>query len=374
MNIRSTWCIAVVVLLLYSLWGCVSATRMVRNKEATVRDYHDVYLVEPSQDPRHVVPKVIAGFEAMGLKVTMVDPSHPLGRAQGTGFVISEAGHVLTCAHVLGEETTATVWISGVRYEADVLNKDTDKDVAVLKVRGEMTSPVTPVSFRNDERYGLGADVVTIGFPLSSMLGNSARLTKGSINSTSGLKDDPKQIQISAPIQPGSSGGPVLDSEGVVLGVVQETLNPTATFARTGGALPQNVNFAIKGKVVLDYLRQTQPDVYRGLAFNRATSFDDVQKAVVKIRSGIVPPELENRPKLVATLKYRSRWDVWYRFTLFVIVLYDFDSHQPLLAAGQGRDNMVSTEDVVIRDTFAEIRRALGEAPSDSAPAPARSQ
>jgi len=368
MRIRSGWSIAAVVLLLHPLWGCVSATRMVRNKEATMREYHDVYLIPPSEDPRDVMPKVVAGFEAMGLKVTMVDPKRPLEGAQGTGFVISEAGDVLTCAHVLGEETAATVWISGVRYEADVLNKDKDKDLAVLKLRGAIAAQVVPVSFRNDEHYGLGADVVTIGFPLSSMLGNSARLTKGSISATSGLKDDPKQIQISVPVQPGSSGGPLLDNEGVVLGVVQGTLSPGATFAQTGGALPQNVNFAIKGKVVLDYLRQTQPDAYRAIVFNHPASFDDVQKAVVKVKSGIVPSEMENRPKLVATVKYRSRWDVWYRFTLFVIYLYDFDSHEPLLAAGQGRDNMVSTEDIVIRDTFAEIQRALGKPPADSAP------
>jgi hypothetical protein len=184
---------------------------------------------------------------------------------------------------------------------------------------------------------------------------------RGSISATSGLKDDPKQIQISAQIQPGNSGGPVFDSNGVVLAVVQQTLSPGATFEQTGGALPQNVNFAIKGDVVLDYLQNAQPELYGGIVFNQATSFDEVQKAVVKVRSGIIAPELENKPKLVATLEYESRWDVWYRFTYFVIYLYDFDSEQPLLAAGQGRDNMVSTEDIVVRDTFAEIRRALGK-------------
>jgi hypothetical protein len=151
----------------------------------------------------------------------------------------------------------------------------------------------------------------------------------------------------------------VFDANGIVLAVVNQTLSPDATYAQTGGALPQNVNFAIKGEIVLDYLRSAQPELYRGVAFNRATGFDDAQKAVVKVRSGIVSPEQENKPKLVAALEYASRWDVWYRFTYFVIYLYDFDSHQPLLAAGQGSDNMVSTEDIVVRDTFAEIARAL---------------
>jgi hypothetical protein len=203
--------------------------------------------------------------------------------------------------------------------------------------------------------------VFTIGFPLSSVLGNSARFTKGSISSTNGLKDDPKQLQISAEIQPGNSGGPLLDKDGVVVGLIQQTLSPLNTLARTGGALPQNVNFAIKADVALDFLNLQHQDVFRMLSYDQAKSFEEVQKSVAKIRSGIVPPEQEQRPKLVARLQYASHWDMWYRFHYFVISLYDFDSHEPLLAAGQGRDNMVSTEEVVIKDTFTEIRKALGK-------------
>jgi hypothetical protein len=346
------------VLAAHMLSGCVSATKSVRNENATLQRYSEVYLIAPKEDPRNVVPKVVEQFKAMGLDVKVVDGSKPLQGAQGTGCVITAFGHVLTCAHVLGEETTATIWLTGVRYEADVLSKDKDRDLALLKVRDNATP--ASLSFRNDHHYSLGADVFTIGFPLSSVLGNSARFTKGSISSINGLKDNPSQLQISAEIQPGNSGGPLLDKDGVVVGVIQQTLNPINTLARTGGALPQNVNFAIKGDVVLDYLNLQHQDVYRSLSFDQGRSFEEVQKSVVKLRSGIVPEEVEQKHKLVARLQYVSVWDMWYRFRYFVISLYDFDSHEPLLAAGQGRDNKVSTEEVVIKDTFVEILKALG--------------
>jgi S1-C subfamily serine protease len=278
------------------LSGCVSATRVVRNENVKIQEYGDLYLIPPPKDPRDVIPKVIDEFKAMGFNVTIVDPKKPLEGAQGTGFVISAKGHVLTCEHVLHNEMAATLWISGVRYEADVVSRDSDKDLALLKIRKPEASGLTPLTFRNDKHYSLGADVFTIGFPLSSVLGGNARFTKGSISSTTGLKDDPNQIQVSAEIQPGNSGGPLFDKDGVVVGVVQQTLNPAKTFEQTGGALPQNVNFAIKGDVALDFLQNADKDVYRSMSFNKGYSFDEIQKSVVKVRSGSSPSSGRRRP------------------------------------------------------------------------------
>lgn len=341
------------------LGGCVAATQVVRDEKVEIKEYRELYFIPPQKDPRNIVPRAIDEFKAMGFNVKVVDPEKPIEGGQGTGFVISSSGHVLTCAHVLGDDQSATLWISGVRYEADVLSKDKDKDLALLKLRMTDVPGLLPLSFRKDKRYSIGADVSTIGFPLSSMLGSSARFTRGSISSTSGIKDDPTQLQISAEIQPGNSGGPLFDRDGVVLGVIQKTLNPFATLQRTGGALPQNVNFAIKSDVALDYLKSSHKDLYDSMTFDKGNSFEDLQKSVVKIRSGIITDEWEKTPKLVARLDYLSVWDLWYRFRFFVVRVYDFDSHQMLFAAGQGRDNLVSNEDVVIKSTFAEVRKLL---------------
>jgi serine protease Do len=76
---------------------------------------------------------------------------------------------------------------------------------------------------------------------LSDILGTNAKLGQGIINSLTGIKDDVRMFQISIPVQPGNSGGPLINAKGQVVGVVSGTLNPYAA-----NTLPQNVNFAIK--------------------------------------------------------------------------------------------------------------------------------
>ena len=360
MKVQAIYRLFAILLNTGALWGCISATQVVRPQTAApIKNYHDVYLIPPKEDPRNIVPRVAHEFESLGFNVKIADPFKPLEGQQGTGFLISASGHVLTCAHVLGGQKLATVWVSGKKFEADVLSSDEAKDLAILKIKSKDHADFAPLSFRGDAKYSLGAEVFTIGFPLSNVLGSSARFTNGSISAASGLKDDPKQIQISAQIQPGNSGGPLFDKDGLVLGVVEQTLNPMRVLAETGDALPQNVNFAIKGDTVLEYLRTAQPDVAGGLSLNKAATLEEVQASVVKIRSGIVGDNLDDHPRLVARLDYHSHWDMWFRFNLFLIRLYDFDTHDPVFAAGQGRDNMISTEDVVIKDTFVKIRENL---------------
>ncbi|MEO8627309.1 MAG: serine protease [Betaproteobacteria bacterium] len=345
------------------LCACVSATKIVRNDKATIKDYHDVYFINPKDDPRGINPKAIKQFESMGLKVRVVDKDKPLEGAHGTEFLISQKGHVMTCAHVIGEAKEATIWVAGRKLEADVLGTDKERDIAVLKLRDTEDLDFATVSFRSDKRYSLGEEVSTIGFPIDNLLGNSARFSKGSLSGTSGIKDNPNQIQVSAEVQPGNSGGPLFDKQGVVLGMINATMNPWRVAQETG-ALPQNLNFAVKGDVVLDYLKVNLNDVYTRVSFDNARSVDEVQKAVVKVRSGILSPELEGKPKLVARVDYKSHWDVWYRFDYFVVSVYDFDTHDLLFRAGQTHDNMVSDEDLVLTDTFAKVREALAKGPS----------
>lgn len=348
------------------LAGCTASTVVVRNEDASDElkaksgyEYKEVLLIPPKEDPRDVVPKVVAGLEQMGLKVQVVDPDKPLEASQGTGFFIGASGQILTCAHVIGEEKQATITISGHRYTADVVKSDATVDLALLALTAKPDPAIAPLAFRPADRaYTMGEDVFTIGYPLSALLGESARMSKGLISATKGLHDDPSQVQVTAEIQPGNSGGPLLDQKGQVVGVIQKTVNPWRIAQATGGALPQNINFAIKNEPVLAFLKGASEPVYAALAQDRGLSLDQAAGAVAKVQAGIVE-DGNRRDKLVVRLTYSSIWDIWYRFRLFALSAYDFDTQERLFTAGQGRDNMVSNEDVVISDTLAQFRSAL---------------
>ncbi len=348
------------------LSACVSATQVIRNEKASIQPkdysrYKTVYFIKPKNDPRNVAPKVINRFKWMNYDVIVTDQEQAMTGSQGTGFVITKQGHLLTCAHVLGKQKEATITIKGKRFVADVLASDEKLDVALLRMRDVKGDEFQPVAFRRADQYSMGEDVFTIGYPMSALLGESARMSKGLLSATAGIKDDPNQVQISAEIAPGNSGGPVLDRNGQIVGIVQQTLNPWKVAQETGGALPQNINFATKSSKVLEFIKTSDKSVYSQLAFERATAFDKVEPSVVKIRSGIITEEWEKTPKLVVLVDYISVWDMWYRFRMFVVRVYDYDSHEPLFAAGQGRDTFVSTEDQVIEDTLAQVKAALGK-------------
>ena len=360
--------LAMVVATGANLTGCASATRLVANtnqsatlKAKSLANYKELYLLPPDTDPRNVMPRLATAFEQMGYKVTVYPPGKSIEGAQGTGFLIGDEGFILTCAHVLGEEKTATVTLNGTRYFADVVKADKDADLALLKTRDKPNPAVAALSFRSvNKNYHMGEDVFTIGYPLSSLLGNSARMTKGLLSATTGLRDDPKQVQVSAEIQPGNSGGPLLDKDGQIIGVIQQTINPFAVAQATGGALPQNINFSIKHSTVLDFVKSASEPAYKAVRFDKADGLEKASPAVAKIIAGISNVEGDRANKVVVRLNYISKWDMWYRFSLFALTVYDFETRERLFTTGQGYDNMVSNEDVVINDTLAQFKRGMG--------------
>ena len=172
--------------------------------------------------------------------------------SSGTGFVVAE-GRVLTNNHVVAECSRLLVRnAAGRRLPGQVSATDRRRDLAVITVPAEVGPPL---SFRDAPVVRRGEGVVTYGFPLSGLLSSEPTLTTGNINALAGLRDDPNHFQISAPVQPGNSGGPLLDSQGNVIGVVVSKLNAARIAEMTGGDIPQNVNFAVKGTEALAFLR-----------------------------------------------------------------------------------------------------------------------
>ncbi len=110
-----------------------------------------------------------------------------------------------------------------------------------------------PARLRDTKDVRPGDSVVVAGYPLSNLLGSNMSVTTGSVSQLSGPRDDSRLLQVTAPVQPGNSGGPLLDGESNVIGVVTGTLNGLVLAIATG-ALPQNVNFAVKTSVVRNFL------------------------------------------------------------------------------------------------------------------------
>jgi len=133
----------------------------------------------------------------------------------------------------------------------------------------------------------LGAMVATVGFPNIGLQGFEPKLSKGDISSLAGIQDDVRQFQISVPVQPGNSGGALVDEHGNVVGVVTAQLSQKAALESTG-VLAQSVNYAVKSSYLLSFL-EAVPEVGAGMldAKTRDQKFeavvDDVKKAAVLI-------------------------------------------------------------------------------------------
>ena len=173
-------------------------------------------------------------------------PSAPASETtiSGTGFFVAP-NRVVTNNHVVSgctkkiqvrypDRASSTAMISG---------QDVTNDLALLQT--DMPG-LSTASFRLQPH--LGEAVATYGFPYSDVLSSGGNFTLGNITALSGIRDDSRFLQTSAPIQPGNSGGALLDMSGSVVGVVVAQLNAVAK------NVPQNVNFAIQPSMVMTFL------------------------------------------------------------------------------------------------------------------------
>jgi len=173
--------------------------------------------------------------------------------ASGTGFVVGR-DRVLTNHHVVDGCNRVLIRTADGRTLAATppARVDVARDLALLAVPGD-PGPVLP--FRQNPPIRRGEAVVTYGFPLAGLLSSGPTLTTGEVSAMAGLADNPVQFQISAPVQPGNSGGPLFDRQGNVVGVIVSKLNAARIAQRTGD-IPQNVNFAVKGTEAAEFIRR----------------------------------------------------------------------------------------------------------------------
>ena len=161
----------------------------------------------------------------------------------GSGVVVSTAGDIVTNEHVIQGCTKVRALPQG--QELRVVGKDSKNDLALLRLEN---GNLPAVRLRTGKGIRLGDDLVAVGYPLRGLLSAGPIVTSGIANALSGLGNDTSAFQMSATVQPGSSGGPIFDRYGLLVGIVRQRLLPTAP------ANPQNVNFGINLATVSGFL------------------------------------------------------------------------------------------------------------------------
>jgi S1-C subfamily serine protease len=167
----------------------------------------------------------------------------PIETSYGSCFLISPEGYIVTNIHVV--ENHRSIKIKGIEgnfdkeYEAEVAAKDEKSDLAVLRLKDKTVKFTTPPYALRTQGVNTGEDISVLGYPLGPKLGDEIKLTTGVISAKSGYKGNAAEFQISAPAQPGNSGGPLFDAQGYIIGVV---------YAKVMGA--ENITYAVKAPFV----------------------------------------------------------------------------------------------------------------------------
>lgn len=178
--------------------------------------------------------------------------------ASGSGFFLSEDGYVATNHHVI--KGAKVIEVSIVRngawehHPAKVVLSDEQNDLSILKIDDANFKKLPPIPYNFTTRIqDTGSEVFTLGYPIAEIMGDEVKFTDGKISSKSGIHGDATVYQISVPIQPGNSGGPLFDTKGNLVGITSSCLN--RDYFKS-----ENVNYAIKSsylKALVDALPQT---------------------------------------------------------------------------------------------------------------------
>ncbi|HEU5292039.1 MAG TPA: serine protease [Cyclobacteriaceae bacterium] len=160
------------------------------------------------------------------------------GKYAGTGFLLSSAGYVATSYHVIKEADSIIIENEKFgRLRTTIVYGDPLNDISILKIEGELNLRSLPFAIAESEA-NLAEDVYTLGFPRNDVV-----FGEGSISALSGFRENPNAYQVSVPVNPGNSGGPLLNSKGDLIGMISGIQTQTAGAA-----------FAIKSSVLLSSL------------------------------------------------------------------------------------------------------------------------
>lgn len=180
--------------------------------------------------------------------------SSSIQKSSGTGFALSSNGYIVTNYHVI--ENAKSIEVKGVngnfsrKLSAKVIVSDEKNDLAIIKINDPYFTSLgsIPYTFRQGIA-DVGENIFVLGYPMTSSMGEEIKLTNGIVSSRTGFKGDISLYQISAPVQPGNSGGPLFDKNGNLIGIVNAK-----------HSLAENAGYAIKVsylKSLIELLPQT---------------------------------------------------------------------------------------------------------------------
>lgn len=192
-----------------------------------------------------VEKSAVSIYEKINPAIVSVDSQVPDGMSCGTGCIIDKSGVILTSAHVVDIGKTVVVTMNnGQNYNAKVLKHlGENKDIALLKI--DPPRDLKTVKMGNSEKIKVGEKVLAIGNPF----GFSGTLTQGIISRIDYAKN---RIQTDAAINPGSSGGPLLNTRGEIIGINQAIYNPDNNISNIG------IGFATPINLVKEYLQEKE--------------------------------------------------------------------------------------------------------------------
>jgi len=163
--------------------------------------------------------------------------------SSGTGFVVTKDGVIATAEHVVNGCNKIEV----DNLEASIVIADDKNDIALIKVN-KTYQDIASIKVRSPK---LGDDVMVFGYPLSGLLSSKhVSLTKGSVSSLSGMRDDTTRFRYTAASQPGNSGGPIVDDKGMVVGIVSAGLKNDKSLDVNW----QNVNFGVRSSLLVNLM------------------------------------------------------------------------------------------------------------------------
>jgi S1-C subfamily serine protease len=189
----------------------------------------------------------------------VIDENELIIIGSGSGFFVSSQGHIASNAHVIGVCRKVKVYKDGEEIFLDILATDMVNDIGLVKGQFK-NSQYLDIKVDGAE---LGEDIVAFGYPLVDKLSDSVKLTKGIVSALSGPYNNIALIQIDAALQPGNSGGPVLNMSGQVVGIASSGL-AKLKMVKEQQVLPENVNFAVAAPTIANFLKANKINVSPG--------------------------------------------------------------------------------------------------------------